>query len=63
MKGILLYNMKKKYICSRYATYIYNEITTDCIAPIRSYWITDILNLIPADFTFLSKHIVEKLID
>ena len=39
----------------RYMQYTVNEIPVDCIAPIRQYWINDILDLIPAEYKFLDR--------
>lgn len=33
------------------------------MAPIRQYWITDILDLIPADFPHMKREVVEQMID
>ena len=40
-----------------------NEIGLEQVAPIRQYWITDILDLIPADFPHLRRETVEHMID
>ena len=40
-------------------TYVQDEIGLENIAPIRQYWITDILELIPGDFEYLEKETVE----
>jgi len=43
--------LKAKQSCwDRYHHYIEEEIDVDQVAPIRQYWITDILDLIPAEF-------------
>jgi len=47
----------------RYMTYIQEEIGLENIAPIRQYWITDILELIPGDFEYLEKEVVEQMLD
>lgn len=43
--------------------YILREIPIDCIAPIRQYWINDVLDLIPAEYPYLDRLTVETLID
>ena len=55
--------LAKKTCYLRYAAYIMNEIPLEFIAPIRQYWITDILDLIPGDFKHLERGLVENLID
>ena len=40
---------------NRYRQYVLSEIPIDCIAPIRQYWINDILDLIPAEYPFLDR--------
>ena len=53
-----------KTVCyERYKSYIENEISLDQVAPIRQYWITDILDLIPADFPHMKREKVEQMID
>jgi dynein heavy chain len=53
-----------KLVCyERYKSYIENEINLDQVAPIRQYWITDILDLIPADFPHMKREVVEQMID
>ena len=44
---------------ARYYSYIENEINVDQVANIRQYWITNILDLIPAEFENLEKEYVE----
>lgn len=51
------------YISKRYLHYIENEISTDVIAPIRQYWIHNILDLVPAEWRFINKEQVEFLLD
>ena len=53
----------KKNCYSRYRLYIENEIPIEFIAPIRQYWITDILDLIPGEFNNLDRNRVEQIID
>lgn len=48
---------------ARYYSYIENEINVDQVANIRQYWITNILDLIPAEFENLEKDYVEQMID
>jgi hypothetical protein len=43
---------------ARYYSYIENEINVDQVANIRQYWITNILDLIPAEFENLEKDYV-----
>lgn len=47
----------------RYKSYIENEINLDQVAPIRQYWVTDILDLISADFPHMKRENVELMID
>jgi hypothetical protein len=54
---------KQQYVIRRYQHYIENEISTDVIAPIRQYWITNILGFIPADMSLISKEVIEQRID
>ena len=51
------------YISKRYSHYIENEISTEVIAPIRQYWIHNILDLVPAEWKFINKEQVEFLLD
>ena len=47
----LLKRLKAKKVCyERYNSYIQNEIGIENVAVIKPVWITDILELIPADF-------------
>ena len=39
------------------------EISVDVIAPLRQYWISHILELIPADLDAIGKERIEHLID
>ena len=56
--------VRAKITCyNRYNSYIQNEIDVEYVSPIRQYWITDILDLVPADFQYLDKNYVEQLID
>ena len=55
--------ISKKNCYSRYRLYIENEIPIEFIAPIRQYWITDILDLIPGEFNNLDRNRVEQIID
>lgn len=48
---------------ARYYSYIENEVNVDQVANIRQYWITNILDLIPAEFDNLDKEYVEQMID
>lgn len=47
----------------RYRSYVENEITVDVIAPIRQYWLTHIIELIPGDLHAVEKDRIEHLID
>ena len=47
----------------RYRQYIENEIQVDVIAPIRQYWLTHIIELIPGDLHAVDKARIEDLID
>ena len=51
------------YISKRYGHYIENEISTEVIAPIRQYWIHNILDLVPAEWKCLMKEQVEYMLD
>ena len=55
--------MSKRNCYERYRLYIENEIPIEFIAPIRQYWITDILDLIPGEFNNLDRPKVEEFID
>jgi len=63
IKGETEDKRRKEYINTRYQHYIENEISTDVIAPIRQYWITNILGFIPADMDLISKEKIELIID
>ena len=39
----------RKVSYARYRQYVENEISVDVIAPIRQYWLTHIIELIPGD--------------
>jgi len=47
----------------RYKQYIYEEIPGQIIAPIRQYWIINILKLIPATYSNLDQGTTEAIID
>jgi dynein heavy chain len=47
----------------RYRQYVENEISVDVIAPIRQYWLTHIIELIPGDLHAVEKERIESLID
>lgn len=53
----------RKSSYKRYRQYIEDEISVDVIAPIRQYWISHILELIPADLHAIEKERIEYLID
>jgi dynein heavy chain len=48
---------------NRYRQYVLNEISVDVIAPIRQYWLTHIIELIPGDLHAVEKDRIEFLID
>lgn len=48
---------------ARYRQYVENEISKDVIAPIRQYWLSHILELIPGDLHAVDKDRVEFLVD
>ena len=48
---------------NRYRQYVENEITVDVIAPIRQYWLTHIIELIPGDLHAVEKDRIELLVD
>ena len=48
---------------NRYRQYVENEISVDVIAPIRQYWLTHIIELIPGDLHAVEKERIEQLID
>jgi dynein heavy chain, axonemal len=47
----------------RYRQYVDNEIPVDVIAPIRQYWLSHIIELIPGDLHAVEKSKIEDLID
>lgn len=47
----------------RYRQYVDNEIPVDVIAPIRQYWLSHIIELIPGDLHAVEKSRIEDLID
>jgi dynein heavy chain len=53
----------RKVSYSRYRQYVENEISVDVIAPIRQYWLTHIIELIPGDLHAVEKERIEYLID
>lgn len=53
----------RKVSYHRYRQYIENEIQVDVIAPIRQYWLTHIIELIPGDLHAVEKDRIEYLID
>ena len=53
----------RKVSYTRYRQYIENEIQVDVIAPIRQYWLTHIIELIPGDLHAVEKERIEYLID
>jgi dynein heavy chain len=60
----LLPKIEAKENCySRYQQYIQSEIPREIIAPIRQYWITSILDLIPANYKDLEQSTMERIID
>ena len=44
---------------NRYRQYVENEISIDVIAPIRQYWLTHIIELIPGDLHAVEKERIE----
>ena len=54
---------KKALVNKRYYHYIENEININVVAPIRQYWVTNILSFIPADMSMISKETIEMMID
>ena len=48
---------------SRYRQYVEQEISVDVIAPIRQYWLTHIIELIPGDLHYVEKERIEYMID
>ena len=60
----LLPKIEAKQICyDRYKQYVFEEIPRDIVAPIREYWITNILDLIPAKYDDLNQATMESIID
>jgi len=53
----------KQNCFKRYHNYVKTEISRDICAPIRQYWITNILDLIPANYKDLDQETMEKIID
>jgi dynein heavy chain len=53
----------RKVSYNRYKRYIEDEIQVDVIAPIRQYWLTHIIELIPGDLHAVDKERIEYLID
>jgi dynein heavy chain len=53
----------KRSCFNRYNQYIKTEISRDICAPIRQYWITNILDLIPANYKDLDQETMERIID
>ena len=53
----------RKISYARYRQYVENEISVDVIAPIRQYWLTHIIELIPGDLHAVEKERIEHLID
>lgn len=53
----------RKVSYARYRQYVENEISVDMIAPIRQYWLTHIIELIPGDLHAVEKERIEYLID
>jgi len=53
----------RKISYARYRQYVENEISVDVIAPIRQYWLTHIIELIPGDLHAVEKERIEVLID
>jgi dynein heavy chain, axonemal len=47
----------------RYRQYVDNQIPVDLIAPIRQYWLSHIIELIPGDLHAVEKSRIEDLID
>jgi dynein heavy chain, axonemal len=53
----------RKTSYNRYRTYVEREISVDVIAPIRQYWLTHIIELIPGDLHYVEKERIEYMID
>lgn len=53
----------RKVSYQRYRQYVDNEIPVDVIAPIRQYWLSHIIELIPGDLHAVEKSKIEDLID
>ena len=47
----------------RYRQYVDNQIPVDVIAPIRQYWLSHIIELIPGDLHAVEKSRIEDFID
>lgn len=55
--------LARKISYGRYKQYVENEISVDVIAPIRQYWLSHIIELIPGDLHAVEKDRIEYLID
>lgn len=55
--------LARKVSYARYRQYVENEISVDVIAPIRQYWLSHIIELIPGDLHAVEKDRIEYLID
>lgn len=53
----------RKESFARYRKYVEQEISVDVIAPIRQYWLTHIIELIPGDLHYVEKERIEYMID
>jgi dynein heavy chain len=53
----------RKNSFKRYRQYVEKEISVDVIAPIRQYWLTHIIELIPGDLHYVEKDRIEYMID
>jgi dynein heavy chain, axonemal len=53
----------RKSSYQRYRQYIDKEISVEVIAPIRQYWLTHIIELIPGDLHYVEKERIEYMID
>mmetsp|Transcript_44080 Transcript_44080/g.42729 ORF Transcript_44080/g.42729 Transcript_44080/m.42729 type:complete len:213 (+) Transcript_44080:872-1510(+) len=54
---------RRKISYQRYRQYVENEIPVEVIAPIRQYWLSHIIELIPGDLHAVEKERIEYLID
>mmetsp|Transcript_44328 Transcript_44328/g.32344 ORF Transcript_44328/g.32344 Transcript_44328/m.32344 type:complete len:88 (+) Transcript_44328:1165-1428(+) len=54
---------QRKVSYQRYRQYVENEIPVEVIAPIRQYWLSHIIELIPGDLHAVEKERIEFLID